>query len=206
MAGTTVITAARLIDGTGSGPVGDAAVVVEGDRITAVGARGAVAVPDGATTIDMGDRTLLPGFVDAHTHITINPGLAGIIGQLEGINEVDTRQVLRGSRNLRLDLEFLVPERLHHEGIPFLELIAVQSRDDRDQDVLMGDQDQVAGVGLRAEHGDARGTALSSALEEIRRGLVTPERELGRVAAPPHRTRLHGSDRNLERGEILSDL
>jgi imidazolonepropionase-like amidohydrolase len=104
MAGTVVITAARLIDGTGSAPIGDAAIVIEGDQITAVGARAAVTVPEGATTIDLGDRTLLPGLIDAHTHITINPGLAGIIGQLEGINEVDTRQVLRGARNLRLDL------------------------------------------------------------------------------------------------------
>ena len=104
MAGATVITAARLIDGTGRPAIDDAAIVVEGERITAVGARAAVTVPEGATTIDLGDRTLLPGLIDAHTHITINPGLAGIIGQLEGINEVDTRQVLRGSRNLRLDL------------------------------------------------------------------------------------------------------
>ncbi len=104
MAGTVVITAARLIDGTGSAPINDAAIVVAGDQITAVGTRAAVQVPDGATTIDLGDRTLLPGLIDAHSHITINPGLAGIIGQLEGINEVDTRQVLRGARNLRLDL------------------------------------------------------------------------------------------------------
>ncbi len=104
MAGTVVITAARLIDGTGSATIRDAAIVVVGDQITAVGTRASVAVPDGATTIDLGDRTLLPGLIDAHSHITINPGLAGIIGQLEGINEVDTRQVLRGARNLRLDL------------------------------------------------------------------------------------------------------
>ena len=64
MAGTTVITAARLIDGTGSPAISDAAVVVEGEQITAVGARGAVAVPEGATTIDLGDRTILPGLVD----------------------------------------------------------------------------------------------------------------------------------------------
>ena len=104
MAGVTVITATRLIDGTGGAPIDDAVVVVDGEQITAVGTRASVPVPAGATTIDLGDRTLLPGLIDAHSHITINPGLAGIIGQLEGINEVDTRQVLRGARNLRLDL------------------------------------------------------------------------------------------------------
>lgn len=104
MAGTMLLTAARVIDGTGSPAIDDAAIVVEGDKITAVGRRAGLMVPEGTTTIDLGDRTLLPGLIDAHSHITINPGLGGIIGQLEGINEVDTRQVLRGARNLRLDL------------------------------------------------------------------------------------------------------
>ena len=99
-----VITADRLIDGTGSPPIADAAVVVAGGRIAAVGRRGDVPVPDGAERLELGDRTLLPGFVDAHSHITINPGLAGIIGQLDGLNEPSARQVLRGARNLRLDL------------------------------------------------------------------------------------------------------
>src|SRR5690242_21229084 len=93
MAAPQALTARRLIDGTGSASVGDAVVVVEGDRIIAVGPRASTPIPDGATVTDLGDRTLLPGFIDAHTHITINPGLTGIIGQLEGLNEPSTRQV-----------------------------------------------------------------------------------------------------------------
>jgi imidazolonepropionase-like amidohydrolase len=49
--------------------VRDAAIVVTGDRIVAAGAASAVAVPSGAKVIDLGDVTLLPGFIDAHTHI-----------------------------------------------------------------------------------------------------------------------------------------
>ncbi len=104
MPAALVMTAARLIDGTGCPAITDGAVVVEGERITAVGPRGEVPVPHSAETLDLGGCTLLPGFVDAHSHITINPGLTGIIGQLEGLNEPSTRQVLRGARNLRLDL------------------------------------------------------------------------------------------------------
>ncbi len=66
---TVVLRAARMIDGTGAAPVRDAAVVVVGDRITAAGPAASVAVPAGARVIDLGDATLLPGFVDAHTHI-----------------------------------------------------------------------------------------------------------------------------------------
>ena len=68
----TAIRAARLIDGLGGGPIRDAVVIVEGERITAVGSR--LAVPAGATVIDLGDATLLPGFIDCHTHITSEPG------------------------------------------------------------------------------------------------------------------------------------
>ena len=66
---TTVLRAARLIDGTGAPTVQNGVVVVTDDRIVAVGPAGRVTIPAGATTIDLGDATLLPGFIDAHTHI-----------------------------------------------------------------------------------------------------------------------------------------
>ena len=43
-------------------------VMVEGKAIKAVGA--GLTVPDGATVVDLGDATLCPGFIDAHTHLT----------------------------------------------------------------------------------------------------------------------------------------
>jgi imidazolonepropionase-like amidohydrolase len=66
--GVTVIKAARLIDGRGGDPLEPAMVRVDGERITAVGR--AFAVPKGATVIDLGTATLLPGFIDLHTHLT----------------------------------------------------------------------------------------------------------------------------------------
>lgn len=66
---TTVLRAARMIDGTGTPTVGNAAIVVTDDRIVAVGPAATVTVPAGARVLDLGDVTLLPGFIDAHTHI-----------------------------------------------------------------------------------------------------------------------------------------
>ena len=63
----TAITGATLIDGTGRPPVADAVVIIEGDRIRAVGARAAVGVPLGATVIDGRGRTVMPGLVDLHS-------------------------------------------------------------------------------------------------------------------------------------------
>ncbi|MFN0097534.1 MAG: amidohydrolase family protein [Gemmatimonadaceae bacterium] len=64
----TVLRAARLVDGTGAAVVTNVVVVIEGDKIIAVGAESAVRVPAGAQRIDLGDVTLLPGLIDAHVH------------------------------------------------------------------------------------------------------------------------------------------
>ncbi len=67
--GTVALRAARLIDGTGGAAVTNGVVVVTDDKIVAVGKQGAVTIPAGAKLVDLGDVTLLPGFIDAHTHI-----------------------------------------------------------------------------------------------------------------------------------------
>ncbi len=66
---TTVLHASRLIDGTGAAPIANAAIVVADDRIVAVGPAATTPAPAGAKVIELGDVTLLPGFIDAHTHI-----------------------------------------------------------------------------------------------------------------------------------------
>ena len=64
----TAIRAARLFDGKSDSTTADAVVLVQGSRITAAGAR--LAIPAGAQVVDLGDATILPGFIDAHTHVT----------------------------------------------------------------------------------------------------------------------------------------
>jgi imidazolonepropionase-like amidohydrolase len=67
------IRAAHLIDGTGAAPIENAVVIVRGNRIEQVG-RG-LAVPQGARLIDLGSHTIVPGYIDVHTHMTTeSPG------------------------------------------------------------------------------------------------------------------------------------
>jgi imidazolonepropionase-like amidohydrolase len=64
-----VLKAARMFDGKSNSVTSPGIVVVSGGKITGVGA-GAM-IPSGAEVIDLGDATLLPGFIDAHTHLTM---------------------------------------------------------------------------------------------------------------------------------------
>ena len=63
-----VLKAAHLFDGKSGRLTDGGAIVVQGEKILSVGS--ASSAPANARVIDLGDATLLPGFIDAHTHIT----------------------------------------------------------------------------------------------------------------------------------------
>ena len=62
-----VLKAARLFDGKSKALVPNGVVIVQGDKITDAGSN--LPIPSGAQVIDLGDATLSPGFMDAHTHL-----------------------------------------------------------------------------------------------------------------------------------------
>lgn len=69
---TTYIHAARMFDARSGQIVRDAGIVVVDGRIAAAG--NGVKAPAGARTIELGDRTVVPGFIDAHTHVVLHGG------------------------------------------------------------------------------------------------------------------------------------
>src|SRR6266851_1349642 len=62
-----------LIDATGAPPRMDQTVVIQGERIVAVGPMDAIAVPEGAEVIDAAGMTVMPGLINSNQHIQLNP-------------------------------------------------------------------------------------------------------------------------------------
>ncbi|HVP35284.1 MAG TPA: amidohydrolase family protein [Steroidobacteraceae bacterium] len=73
---TTVVTAARMVDVLAGREVERPQIVISDARITVVGRQGDSAPAD-ARRLDLGDRTLLPGLIDMHVHLTSDPTISG---------------------------------------------------------------------------------------------------------------------------------
>jgi imidazolonepropionase-like amidohydrolase len=96
----TLLTAARLLDGNGAAAVGPAAMLIDADRILALGRAADVHPPAGAAVdrLEYGDATILPGLVDAHTHL-VAPG-DGTLGD-DIAREDDDILLLQAAKNAR---------------------------------------------------------------------------------------------------------
>ncbi|MGC2659499.1 MAG: amidohydrolase family protein, partial [Bryobacteraceae bacterium] len=96
----TALKAARMFDGTSDTLIEPGLVVVSGGNIQAVGGP----VPAGATVVDLGDATLLPGFIDAHTHLTMmfDPDYNG--ARLDALSRTVAEQAIMATVNARKTL------------------------------------------------------------------------------------------------------
>jgi imidazolonepropionase-like amidohydrolase len=98
----TAIRAGTVIDGTGAAPLKNAVILIKGERITAVGTN--VAIPTGATVIDLSGLTVLPGFIDAHVHLAART-LGDGDWQHAGLTMMPTELVLLGAAHAQQTLE-----------------------------------------------------------------------------------------------------
>jgi imidazolonepropionase-like amidohydrolase len=127
----TLIKAGRLLDPRTGDVIAPAAVLIEGNKIKQVGSPAQVSVPAGAKIIDLGAATLLPGLIDAHTHLFLNiivPPQAemdrhsnGLFapGLLLAVVESPSKRVLMAAQSAREDLEsgITTVRNLGHSGI-----------------------------------------------------------------------------------------
>ncbi len=100
LADTVVVTAARMVDVLAGREIAHVQVVVQDGRIATVGQQGD-AVPQGARRVDLGGRTLLPGLIDMHVHLTSDPTLSGY----KGLEYTDAFWTVVGVANAKKTLE-----------------------------------------------------------------------------------------------------
>jgi imidazolonepropionase-like amidohydrolase len=160
-----VIRCGTLFDGTGAEPLRDGLVVVEDGRVRAAGPAGSTRFPADATVLDLSQRFVMPGFVDAHSHISIVPGNGDQIGQLR---EPPVPQALRAAANLRRDLA---------GGTTTLRVMAeehfldVDVRAAIDAGTIPGPHLLCATRGITASNGHGRALSAFDGVDAIRRGV-----------------------------------
>jgi imidazolonepropionase-like amidohydrolase len=127
----TLVKAGRLLDPRTGNVLSPAAVLIENGKIEEVGPPSKVQAPSGAKIIDLGNATLLPGLIDSHTHLLVDPILpteperarhfngSFVPGLLLAIVESPNKRVLLGAQMAREDLEsgFTTVRNLGHSGI-----------------------------------------------------------------------------------------
>lgn len=96
---TIAIKCGRLMDVRSGAVASQAVIVIEGERITAVGSN--VVIPANAEVIDLGRMTVLPGLIDCHTHLTFEPDKLGY----SSLGISIPREALTGAKNARLTVE-----------------------------------------------------------------------------------------------------
>ena len=101
-AGTTAIIGGTVVDLDGIAPIENAVILVEGERIAAIGEAGSIKIPDGAEQIDAGGTWLIPGLMNMHVHLgLVLPGK--MKAELQG--ESEAALALRMAANARESLQ-----------------------------------------------------------------------------------------------------
>jgi imidazolonepropionase-like amidohydrolase len=98
-----VLKAARLFDSVSGTLTNAAVIVVQGDKIQSVG--GGAPLPADAQVIDLGDATLLPGFIDAHVHLSQESGPNWYLDFYHSLMRFPAEQALYGAHYAKLTLE-----------------------------------------------------------------------------------------------------
>ncbi len=151
-----VLKAERLFDGKSKTLVPHGVVIIQGDKIVNVGNN--LPAPDGSKVIDLGDATLAPGFMDAHTHLTLDYSGDYNLRRLHELDLNVSEQAIRATTFARATVEagFTAVRDLGSRFVGSREFVDVALRNSINKGVIVGPRMLVAtkGVGATGGHFD----------------------------------------------------
>jgi imidazolonepropionase-like amidohydrolase len=143
------VRAGKLVDVVQGKVLADQTILITGERITAVGPSASINVPAGAELVDLSGATVLPGLIDAHTHLTGDPNQHGY----QSLGTSDIRAAMYGARSARVTLEagFTTVRNVGASGFGDVAL-----RDAINEGELPGPRMRVSGyaIGIKGGHCD----------------------------------------------------
>jgi len=150
---TIALKAARLFDGKTATLLQNGVVIVKGDTIADVGSN--LPIPDGARVIDLGDATLSPGFMDAHTHLTLDYSGNYNERRLQELDLNVSEQAIRATKHARATVQagFTTVRDLGSRFVASREFVDVALRNSINKDIVVGPRMLVATKGIGATGG-----------------------------------------------------
>src|SRR5215471_4116279 len=145
--------AARLFDGKSRALTQNGVVLVQGDKIVDAGSN--VAIPADAQVIDLGDATLSPGFMDAHTHLTLDYSGNYNERRLQELDLNVSEQAIRATKHARATVQagFTTVRDLGSRFVASREFVDVALRNSINKDIVVGPRMLVATKGIGATGG-----------------------------------------------------
>jgi imidazolonepropionase-like amidohydrolase len=145
--------AARMFDGKSNALVPNAVVIVQGDKIVDAGSN--LPIPSGAQVVDLGDATLSPGFMDAHTHLTLDYSGDYNVRRLKEVDLNVSEQAIVATAHARATVEagFTTVRDLGSRFVGSREFVDVALRNSINKGVVVGPRMLVATKGIGATGG-----------------------------------------------------
>ncbi|MFO0953238.1 MAG: amidohydrolase family protein [Isosphaeraceae bacterium] len=163
-----VLKAGRLFDGAGDTVKTDQLIVIEGERVKAVGPASEVKIPEGANVIDLSGATVLPGLIECHTHLGSR---ADRYDEVLKFKDTPFHKAFAAVKNAKTTLEAGFTTVRDVGGPPFL---AVDLRQSIDEGFVPGPRIVASGPGLSITggHGD-----LNNYAPQVRVEMFPDERD-----------------------------
>jgi imidazolonepropionase-like amidohydrolase len=150
---TIVLKAARMFDGKSKALVPNGVVIVQGNKIVDVGSN--LAVPSDAQVIDFGDATICPGFMDGHTHLTMDFSGDYNTRRLHELDLNVSEQAIKATTYARATVEagFTTVRDLGSRVVASREFVDIALRNSINKGVIVGPRMLVATKGIGATGG-----------------------------------------------------